>query len=86
MPIGVSSHYPSLTTPDIQVTISRPIVILYFIQPGDMIESVGSGYGSVQIVENVYAVTSSSLSTAIQASKTIDAQIGIYPQQLKVPE
>ena len=86
MPVGVSSHYSSVPAPDIQVTISRPLVILYSIRPGDMYESAGTGYGSTQIVENVYAVTSSAASTAIQASKTIDAQIAIYPQQLKVPQ
>jgi hypothetical protein len=86
MPVGVSSHYPNLAAPDIQVTLSRPAVIVYFIRPGDMLEPAGAGYGSSQVVENVYAVTSSALSTAIQASKTIDAHIGIYPQQLKVPE
>ncbi|HKF41587.1 MAG TPA: PilX N-terminal domain-containing pilus assembly protein [Thermoanaerobaculia bacterium] len=86
MPVGVSSHYPSLSTPDLQVTISQPLLLLYTIRPGDAFESVGAGYGSTQIVENVYAVTSSAASTAIQASKSIDAQIAIYPQQLKVPD
>ena len=86
MPVGVSSHYPSLSTPDIQVNISRPLLLLYTIRPGDAFETIGSGYGSTQIVENVYALTSSAASTAIQASKSIDAQIAIYPQQLKVPD
>lgn len=86
MPVAVSSHYSSVPSPDIQVTISRPVVIVYSIRPGDAFEAAGSGYGSSQIVENIYAVTSSAVSTAIQASKSIDAQIAIYPQQLKVPE
>jgi hypothetical protein len=38
------------------------------------------------VVENVYALTSSARSTKIEASKTIDADVGIYPKLLAIPE
>jgi type IV pilus assembly PilX-like protein len=86
LPIGVSSHYPSISTPDIQVTVSQPVLVSYAIRPGDEFESRGSGYGSVQIVEAVYALTSFASSTAIQANKSIDAEVGVYPKQLSTPQ
>ena len=86
LPVNVSSHYGSTATPDMQVTVSQPILIGYSIQPGDELESSGHQYGSGQVVENVYAVSSSASSTAIQASKAIDAEVGVYPKQLSIPK
>ena len=55
MPVGVSSNYPTVTTPDMAVTVSQPVLLGYSILPGDQIQSSGKGYGTSQIVENVYA-------------------------------
>jgi Tfp pilus assembly protein PilX len=85
MPVGVSSHYPGLTA-DIQVTVSRPINVGYTIHPGDQIQSHGSAYGTTQIVENFYYLNSTAQGSAIQAAKMVTADIGIYPQQLKIPQ
>ena len=56
------------------------------IRPGDQIESQGNGYGTTQIVENFYNVTSAARSTAIQASRAIAAEVGVYPQPLRIPD
>ena len=85
MPVGVSSHYPG-GGPDMAVTIAPPVLLGYSILPGDQIQSAGHGYGSAQIVENVYSLTSTARSTKIEASKTIDADVGIYPKLLSIPE
>jgi hypothetical protein len=85
MPVGVSSHYPGLSR-DIQVTVSRPINVGYTIHPGDQIQSHGATYGTTQIVENFYYLTSTAQASAIQAAKMVTADIGIYPQQLKIPQ
>ena len=85
MPVGVSSHYPGLST-DIQVTVSRPINVGYSIHPGDQIHSHGTSYGTTQIVENFYNLNSTARGTAIQAAKMVTADIGIYPQQLKITQ
>ena len=85
MPVGVSSHYGSGAA-DIQVTLGRPVVVGHGIHPGDQIESHGNAYGTTQIVENFYSVTSAAQSNAIQASKAIAAEIGVYPQPLRLPE
>lgn len=86
MPVGVSSHYTGLAAGDIQVTVSRPINIGYTIHPGDQIQSHGAAYGTTQIVENFYNLNSTAQGTAIQAAKMVTADIGIYPQQLKIPQ
>ena len=86
MPVGVSSHYPTTSTPDMAVTIAPPVLLGYSIPPGEQIQSEGKGYGSSQVVENVYALTSTANSTTIQASKTIDADVGVYPKLLAIPE
>ena len=86
MPVGVSSFYPGSPTADMEVTITPPVLLGYSIRPGDQLQSAGKGYGSSQVVENVYAFTSSSRSTKIEASKTIDAEVGIYPKLLAIPE
>lgn len=85
MPVGVSSHYPGLSG-DIDVTVSRPINVGYTIHPGDQIESHGTSYGTTQIVENFYFLTSTAQGSAIQAAKMITADIGVYPQQLRIPQ
>jgi hypothetical protein len=85
MPVGVSSHYPGLSG-DIQVKISKPINVGYTIHPGDQIESHGSAYGTSQIVENFYNLTSTAQGSAIQAAKMVTADIGIYPQQLGITQ
>ena len=86
MPGGVSSHYPGSPTSDMEVTIQPPIFLGYSLPPGEQIQSEGKGYGSSQVVENFYALTSSARSTKIEASKTIDAEVGIYPKLLGIPE
>lgn len=85
MPVGVSSHYPGLSG-DIDVTVSRPINVGYTIHPGDQIQSHGTTYGTTQIVENFYFLTSTASGSAIQAAKMITADIGVYPQQLRIPQ
>jgi hypothetical protein len=84
MPIGVSSNYGSSGTADIQVTLTKPIVVGQLIHPGDALQAQGSIYGTPQIVENLYTVTSTATSTTIQASKVIGADIGVYPQLLSI--
>jgi Tfp pilus assembly protein PilX len=86
MPVGVSSHYGSGAPNDIQVVVSRPVVVGHGIRPGDQIESHGNAYGTTQIVENFYDLTSDAQSSAIQAAKVISAEIGVYPQPLRLPE
>jgi hypothetical protein len=86
MPVGVSSFYPGTPTADMVVTIAPPVLLGYSIIPGEQIQSEGKGYGSSQVVENLYSFTSSARSTKIEASKTIDAEIGIYPKLLAIPE
>lgn len=86
MPGGVSSHYPGSPASDMKVTIAEPILLGYSILPGDQLQSAAKGYGTSQVVENVYALTSSARSTKIEASKTIDADVGIYPKLLSIPE
>jgi hypothetical protein len=68
------------------VTIAPPIFLGDSILPGDELQSAGHGYASAQVVENVYALTSTARSTKIEASKTIDADIGVYPKLRSVPE
>lgn len=85
MPVGVSSHYPGLSG-DIGVTVSRPVNVGYTIHPGDQIQSQGTTYGTTQIVENFYFLTSTAQGNAIQAAKMISADVGIYPQQLRIPQ
>jgi hypothetical protein len=80
MPVGVSSYYPASGSGDIQVTITRPIMIGQQVQNGDPLLAQGSFYGTPQIVENIYTVFSTASATSIQASKTIRADIAIYPQ------
>ena len=86
MPVGVSTHYPGGGAPDMQVSIAPPVLLGYSILPGDEIQSQGKTYSSPQLIENVYALTSTADSTTIQASKTIDADVGIYPKFLAIPE
>ncbi len=86
MPVGVSSHYPSLSSPDMQVSVSRPIIVSYGQLPGDPLPSAGQIYGSNVFYEVIYGLTSSASSTATQATKAIDAEIGIYPRQLSIPQ
>ena len=45
---------PGGAAPDIQVTVSRPIIVGYTIHPGDQLESEGNAYGTTQIVENFF--------------------------------
>jgi hypothetical protein len=86
MPVGVSSHYPSLPAPDMQVTISKPILMGSVILAGDSFESISRTYESSQIVENIYWFSSSARSAKIQASKTIDAEVSVYMKQQRIPE
>jgi hypothetical protein len=85
MPVGVSSHYPGLSG-DIAVTVTKPINVGYTIHPGDQIQPHGSTYGTAQIVENFYTLTSTAQGSAIQAAKMVTADVGVYPQQLRIPQ
>jgi hypothetical protein len=85
MPVSVISYYGGAGT-EMEVTIAPPVLLGYSIPPGEQLQSEGKGYGSSQVVENVYALTSSARSTKIEASKTIDAEVGIYPKLLSIPE
>ena len=84
MPIGVSSNYGGSSTADIQVTLTRPVVVGQLVHPGDALQAQGSSYGTPQVVENLYTVSSTANSNAIQASKVITADIGVYPQLLSI--
>jgi hypothetical protein len=86
MPVGVSSHYPSLTSPDIEVKISQPVMISYALPPGNPLSSGGHVYGPTAYYEIVYAVTSGATSIKTQASKVIDGEVGIYPKELSIPK
>jgi type IV pilus assembly PilX-like protein len=86
MPVGVSSHYPGLAAPDMQVSISKPILMGSVILAGDAFESVSRAYESSQVVQNVYWFSSSARSEKIQASKTIDVEVSVYMKQQKIPE
>jgi hypothetical protein len=87
MPVGVSSNYPTLTSPDMQVTITSPAIIGFTQFPGDPLQSGGQVYGSSQsFYEIVYGLTSTASSTKTQAAKAIDAEVGIYPKQLSIPK
>ncbi len=85
MPVGLSSHYPTLSSPDMQVTLSQPVIVGYSLPAGNALSSGGHTYGSGAFYEIVYAVTSSATSTATQANKVLDAEVGVYPKQLSVP-
>lgn len=85
MPVGVSSHYPGLSG-DIAVTITRPIYVGYSVHHGDQFDPRGSTYGSNQIVENFYYLNSTAQGSAIQAAKMVTADVGIYPQQQRIPQ
>jgi hypothetical protein len=86
LPVGVSSHYPGLPATDMQVTISKPILMGSVILRGDSFESISRAYESSQIVENIYWFSSSARSAKIQASKAIEAEVGIYMKQQRIPE
>jgi hypothetical protein len=84
MPVGVSSNYGTSGTADIQVVLTRPLVIGRQVHPGDALLSQGTTYGTPQIVESLFTVSSSASATSIQASKTIRADISLYPQVLSI--
>ena len=84
MPIGVSSNYASAGSGDIQVTVTRPLIIGQMVHPGDAVIAQGTIYGTPQIVESLYTIGSTASATSIQASKTIRADIGLYPQVLSI--
>jgi Tfp pilus assembly protein PilX len=87
MPVGVSSNYGGSTAGDIQVTITRPLQIGQQVHFGDGLLAEGTTYGTPQIVETLFRISSTATSTSIQASKTIQADIAIYPQILSnVPQ
>lgn len=86
MPVGVSSFYPGSPSADMEVTIARPVLLGYSTMPGEEKESLGKHYGEGEFVQNLYSLTSSARSTKIEASKTIDAEIGIYPKVRQIPE
>lgn len=85
MPVGVSSHYPGLSG-DIQVTVSRPINVGYTVPSGYGYDPRGGTYGGNQFVENFYNLTSTAQGSAIQAAKMITADVGICPQQQRIPQ
>ena len=85
MPVGVSSHYPGVSAPDIEVVLARPIVVGHGIHPGDQIEPHGNAYGTTQIVEIYYKLSSTARSGAIHATRSVAAEVGVYPSQLTLP-
>ena len=84
MPVGVSSNYPGSGAGDIQVVITKPLLIGQQVHPGDSLLSQGTTYGTPQIVETLFTIASTASANSIQASKTIRADIGIYPQVLSI--
>ena len=86
LPVGLSTHYPGVVAANIQVTVTRPVNVGFTIHPGDQIQSQGSTYGSSQIVENFYDFTSTAQAPSIQSEKTVTTAVGIYPQQLRIPQ
>ncbi len=86
LPVGLSTHYPGVASADIQVTVTRPVNVGFTIHPGDQIQAQGSSYGSSQIVENFYDFTSTAQAPSIQSQKTVTTAVGIYPQQLAIPQ
>ena len=84
MPVGISSNYATAGSGDIQVTITRPLVIGQQVHPGDALLAQGTVYGTPQIVESLYTISSSASATSIQASKTIRADVSLYPQVLSI--
>lgn len=82
MPVGMSSNYSSSGAGDIQVVVSRPLIVGQQVHPGDALLPQGTAYGTPQVVETLYTLTSTASATSIQASKAIRADIGIYPQIL----
>jgi len=82
MPVGVSSNYAGSGSGDIQVTITRPLMIGHQILHGDPVLAQGTNYGTPQKVEKLFTISSTASATSIQASKTIRADIAIYPQFL----
>ncbi len=49
---------------------------------GDALLAQGTTYGTPQVVESLFTISSTASATSIQASKTIRADIAIYPQIL----
>lgn len=84
MPVGVSSNYNNSGAGDIQVSVTKPLMIGQLVHPGDSLLSQGTTYGTPQMVESLFTVSSTASATSIQASKTIRADIGIYPQVLSI--
>ena len=84
MPVGVSSHYPSMSTPDIQVAITKPIVVGNRIHPGDQFVPMGVGYGTPQVAEVLFSFSSTASTKSIQVSKNLSADVGIYPQIMSI--
>jgi hypothetical protein len=60
------------------------LVIGQQIHPGDALLAQGTIYGTPQIVESLYTISSSASATSIQASKTIRADVSLYPQVLSI--
>jgi PilX N-terminal len=86
MPVGISSYYPGSPTADMEVTIAPPILLGWADLIGYGAPSEGEVYGSPKFVENLYYLNSSARSTKIEASKTIEAEIGVAPKLLAIPE
>jgi PilX N-terminal len=86
MPVGISSYYPGSPTADMTVTIAPPVLLGWADLIGYGAPSEGEAYGSPKFVENLYYLNSSARSTKIEASKTIEAEIGVSPKLLEIPE
>ena len=85
MPVAMSANYSTSTTPDINVVVSQPVMVGYTVHPGDQYGASGSQYAKQQTVEKFFHLTSTATSTSIQSSKTITADVSIYPLQLTIP-
>lgn len=83
LPKAMSAGY-STASPDIKVTVAQPIVVGFTIHPGDAVSPSGSSYSPQQVVEKFYHLSSTSSSPSIQSTKTIVADVGIYPLQLGI--
>ncbi len=76
MPVGISANYTAAPTPtDIKITVTAPVYLGSTIRQGDPIATVNEP----QIVEKLYSLSSTADSTVIQSTKTITAQVALYP-------
>lgn len=76
----MSANIPN-QSPDIQVTVSQPILVGWAVHVGDPLPKPD---GSGGIVENFFHMSSTSTSVSLQATKSITSDIGIYPSLMQI--